>query len=118
MAEQGRRGISGVFGKSYWREPEALAVVDAWERSGKSLSRFAREHGLVPNRISRWASRLKAGSGGGMRFHPVRLVEGHRGGERPDAIEVVLADGQRVRVPAGFAAADLERVLAVLEGRA
>jgi hypothetical protein len=52
-----------------------------------------------------------------VRFHPVRLVGGKEG-EHREAIEVVLVDGRRVRVPAGFAAADLERVLAVLEGRA
>lgn len=45
------------------------------------------------------------------------IVEGQRG-ERPEAIELVLVDGRRVRVPEGFAAEDLERVLAVLEGRA
>jgi hypothetical protein len=33
------------------------------------------------------------------------------------AIEVVLLDGRRVRVAAGFAADDLERVLRVLEDR-
>ena len=51
-----------------------------------------------------------------MRFHPVRLVGGNAG-EGGEAIEVVLVDGRRVRVPAGFVASDLERVLAVLEGR-
>lgn len=116
MAQRRSGAISGVFEKSYWREADGRAVVDAWERSGKSVSSFAREHGVEPHRVSRWASRLKARDGS-VRFHPVRLVEGPRGGERPDAIEVVLVDGRRVRVLDGFAAEDLERVLAVLEGR-
>jgi hypothetical protein len=50
-----------------------------------------------------------------VRFHPVRLVEPRREECGSDAIEVVLLDGRRVRVPAGFAADDFERVLAVLE---
>jgi hypothetical protein len=32
-------------------------------------------------------------------------------------MEVVLVDGLRVRVPEGFAAEELERLLGVLEGR-
>lgn len=115
--EEGRTGgISDVLKKSRWRETDARAVVGAWEGSGKSLSGFAREHGLERNRLSRWTSRLKAGES--VRFHLARLVEGRRGGEGADAIELVLLDGRRVRIPAGFAASDLERVLAVLEDRA
>lgn len=116
MARRRSSGLADVFGQSYWREAEGRAVVGAWERSGKSVSTFAKEHGVEPHRVSRWAYRLRATSGS-VRFHPVRLVAGHRGGERPDAIEVVLVDGRRVRVPEGFAAEDLERVLAVLKGR-
>jgi len=117
MARRRSDGLSGVFEKGYWREVDARAVVDSWKRSGKPVSSFAREHGVEPHRISRWASRIRARDGS-VRFHPVRLLEGQRGGEQPAAIEVVLVDGRRVRVLEGFATEDLERVLAVLEGRA
>jgi len=116
MEERKAGGILDVLKKERWRETEAQAVVDAWERSGKSLSGFAREHGLDRNRLSRWRCRL--GTGGAVRFHPARLVEGRWEGERVDTIEVVLLDGRRVRVGAGFATEDLERVLSVLEDRA
>jgi len=46
-------------------------------------------------------------------FHPVRLATRDDGGGA--AIEVHLVGGHRVRVPPGFPAADLRRVLAVLE---
>jgi hypothetical protein len=49
-----------------------------------------------------------------LRFHPVELV-GSAAALQTTAIEVVLLDGRRVRVAAGFAADDLERVLQVLE---
>lgn len=117
MARRRSSGLGDVFGKGYWREADARVAVDAWERSGQSVSAFARRHGLQRQRLSRWASRLKA-SERPVGFHPVRLVGDEGGGGRPEAIEVVLGDGLRVRVAAGFSAADLERVLAVLEGRA
>lgn len=115
MARSERDGRQAALQKDYWREADARAVVEAWRRSGQPLSRFARGHGLQPQRLSRWAARLD-GNERSVRFHPVRVVRGE-GGDRREAIEVVLVDGLRVRVPAGFAAADLERVLAVLEGR-
>jgi hypothetical protein len=52
-----------------------------------------------------------------MRFHPVRRVEPERLDPQPGTIEVVLLNGRRVRVPPGFVAEDLVRVLEVLEGR-
>jgi hypothetical protein len=116
MAQRRAEGLQGVFQKGYWRETEALAAVDAWQRSGQPISIFARERGVQPRRLFRWASRLQRRKPP-VRFHPVRIVGGNGGGHG-EAIEVVLVDGRRVRVPAGFAAADLERVLAVLEGRA
>jgi hypothetical protein len=116
MAQRKRDRLVEVFRKSYWREADARAVVEAWQRSGEPISSFARRHGLQPHRLCRWGSRLR-GRVRPVRFHPVRIVGGEGGGHR-EAIEVVLVNGRRVRVPAGFAAADLERVLAVLEGRA
>lgn len=115
MAERKTDRLQDIFEKSYWREADARAAVEAWQRSGQPISTFARRHGLQRHRLSRWAARLQR-RGRAVRFHPVRLVGGN-GGEQREAIEVVLVDGRRVRVPAGFAAVDLERVLAVLEGR-
>jgi hypothetical protein len=51
-----------------------------------------------------------------LRFHPVELV-GSATGVQPSLMQVVLLDGRRVRVPAGFASDDLERVLQVLGER-
>lgn len=114
MAQRRKDGVSAVVQKGYWREADARAVHTAWQRSGKSLSSFAREHGVDPKRISRWAAWLGARSSGRVRFHPVRLVTARPAGEGREAIEVVLLDGRRVRAPEGFAAEELERVLAVL----
>jgi hypothetical protein len=116
MAQRQGGGVQEVFQKSYWREADARAAVEAWQRSGQPIARFARRHRLQPRRLTRWASLLQR-KGGPLKFHPVRIVGGS-GADQREPIEVVLVDGRRVRVPAGFAGAELKRVLAVLEGRA
>ena len=117
MAERRKDGMAGVIGKPRWRESDARVVIEALERSGQDLSRFAVMHGLVPQRVRRWAEKLGPRLGAAVSFHPVRMIGA--GGRGPiEAIEIVLVDGRRVRVPEGFASRELERVLGVLEGRA
>ena len=118
MAWRWKKEITDIIWKRRWSEAEARLVVSASQASGKSVLSFAREYGLQHSRIWRWSARLPGELKGGMRFHPVRLVEGERLDARHRTIEVVLLNGRRVRVPQGFVAEDLERVLEVLKGRA
>ncbi|KKN06832.1 hypothetical protein LCGC14_1073220 [marine sediment metagenome] len=117
MAHEKDEAVLRIAERQRWREDDARVVVEAWRRSGESLSHFAGRHRLRRERIGRWASRIeKPDTGGnGMRFHRVRLVEAqdrwHQGGEK---IEVVLPDGRLVRVPHGFAPEELQQVLRVL----
>ena len=128
-ADVSAKAVAASAGKSYWREADARHVVEAWRRSGQPLSRFAAAQGVKAARLARWASRLEKrgvgtrgrGSAAGparlkLHFHPVELV-GNATALQGGAIEVVLLDGRRVRVAAGFADDDLERVLRVLEER-
>jgi hypothetical protein len=127
-AAQKAKDLAAAAGKGYWREGDARQVVRAWERSGQTLSRFAAARGLKAARLARWANRLRkqadrrGGRGGAgtaplkLRFHPVELV-GPANSHEASVIEVVLLDGRRVRVPAGFAGEDLERVLRILDER-
>jgi len=34
--------------RTYWREEDPVAVLDAWHASGLRLSEFARDQGLSP----------------------------------------------------------------------
>jgi hypothetical protein len=116
----GKPEIRRVAGQRYWREAEARVVIDAWQRSGESLSDFSHRHGILRQRLERWARRLGV-SEGRVRFHRVRLVERRRSAEAVEAsgapIEIEWGPGRRVRVLPGFAAEDLGRVLEILEGR-
>ncbi len=127
-ADVSAKAVAAVAGKSYWREADARPVAQAWKSSGQTLSHFATAQGLNVARLARWASRLgrrgvgrrgRGISGAAplkLRFHPVELV-GRATPLETSAIEVVLLDGRRVRVPAGFGSGELERVLRVLEER-
>lgn len=43
---------------SYWREPEARRVIDAWRQSGESVAAFGRRHGINVKRLRWWSKRL------------------------------------------------------------
>ncbi len=45
-----------------WSREEAQEAINAWERSGESLTAFARRHGVVPQRLSWWRKRMAIGS--------------------------------------------------------
>ena len=112
-----RKGVTqGRGAGGYWREAEARVVVAAWRRSGETLAAFARQRGVHPRRLARWARRLEGGKrGAAVHFHRVRPVAP---AAREARIEIVLGGGVEVRVPPGFAMEDLRRVLAVVgEGR-
>ena len=117
MAGGAGAGISRTAKRQYWREADGQAMVDAWRRSGKRLSEFARERGVQARRLRRWVARLEpAERHGGVSFHPVRLTDASgASARRDDVLEVVLGDGRAVRVPYGFAPDHLRRVLHVLE---
>jgi len=106
--------VQQVAERRYWREGEARVVVEAWRSSGEKLAEFARRHGVEPRRLARWVRRLEGAGGGGLRFHPVRVVERAPENGSGAPIEIHLTGGHRVRVPHAFQAEDLRRVLAVL----
>jgi hypothetical protein len=75
-------------------------------------TRFCRSEGIAPITLIRWRREFgdEVGNGdAGERF--VRIDLGRGAGEK---LEVELAGGIRVRVPAGFDGGDLERLLGIL----
>ena len=101
-----------------WSEVEARGVLDAWKRSGLPLETFAKQRGLVAQRLRWW--RLKFDKTGGERalvtppLLPVRLAaEPSRRGE---PVTVLLRTGHMLKVSHGFDEAAFARVVALLEG--
>jgi hypothetical protein len=116
MASRKDADVVRVAARRYWRSADAQVVVDGWKRSGEGLGVFAERYGIQPRRLSRWASEFEEAAEP-VRFHPVRVVHTSDTGRRDVALEIVLGEGCRVRLPPGFAAEDLERVLEVLGRR-
>lgn len=117
MAKQQDTQLSHASRRRYWREADARLVVEAWRQSGLSMAEFAKLHGVQAKRLGRWAQRLQT-SAPPVTFHPVQLLRKQTVNEAADArIEVVLANGRVIRIPAAFDAGDLRQVLDVLEGR-
>ena len=93
------------------RAGEWRRLVGEWVASGASATEFAAEHGLHPTTLTwwRWRFRRDADAHRALSFVEVVL-------DPPAATEFVveLGDAVRVRVPAGFDAAELRRLVAVL----
>jgi len=116
MAGNGKiEAVAQVAEQRYWRAAEARVVVEAWRASGEGLGAFAARYAIHPRRVGRWAGQLGREDEEAVAFHPVRLVRATPTPGPGAPIEIVLGEGVRVRVPGGFAAEDLERVLRVLE---
>jgi len=103
--------IRGLRGET--RLDAIKEVVARWRASGKSRTAFCREVGIATVTLARWIRRLDA-SQAEAPSGPVLVeidVQKHHG---RDPFEVVLSNGTRVRVPAGFVEEELARLLGVL----
>jgi hypothetical protein len=106
------------FERLRWTEKDARVVLAAQQQSGKSVSVFAEEHGLDPQRLNLWRRRLAAVAGGDittfkeLTVRPSSLRSGL--GSDTIALEIVLGSGVVIRVPPSFDAAALVRLFEVL----
>jgi hypothetical protein len=96
-----------------WKREEARAVVAAYEASGLSLEKFASSEGFKPERVERWARKLKAGKPP----KAPRFVEFRPTGVRPRGapIEIVLRSGHVLFVAESVDPTALRRVMDLLE---
>lgn len=98
------------------RESKAIWLerVERWHRSGLPPAVFAAQEGVNANTLKHWAWMLRKKVGAAERF--VEVSAGDVEASAADAFELELP-GYRVKVPAAFEAANLERLLSVLESR-
>jgi transposase-like protein len=136
----GAAGLAASAKQQRWSREQAAALLAAWQKSGLTLARFAKERGLVPERLRWWRDKLMpaeaatpaAPAGSAVRFVPVRVARKgdtrsapslpqprsappERAIDNQAALEVMLANGRRVRVAPDFDAASLTRLIATLE---
>jgi len=98
------------FARPRWNANEARDVLAALARSGKSVSAFAAEHGLDPQRLYLWRRRLGKAEPTTFQEVIVHRAEARHMPGPAGAFEVVLASGDVVRIPSSFDAAALARL--------
>lgn len=101
------------------RRTAMLDLARRWRESGVKARVFAQEHGITAWTLYYWRKRLARQGRPARRrrrvrrvtLAPVHVVAGH---ERTGDLEVLLAGGDRVWVPADVSAETLRRVIAIL----
>ena len=102
-----------------WSEHEARSALSAWRKSGLSVEDFAKEQGLVPQRIYWWRKRLEktaavaAAAPAQVKLLPVNVTAPRSRGE---PVAVFLRTGHVVKVGRDFDEEAFSRVVALLEG--
>lgn len=101
--------------RTTWSEVEARGALSAWRKSGLSVEAFARERGLVPQRLYWWRKKLEPPKAETkvLAMLPVRMTGETRRGE---PVTVLLRTGHMLKVGRGFDEEAFARAVAVLEG--
>lgn len=125
--------ITGVARRRRWSSDEKRRTVAESLVPGVSVSAVAQRHGLRPNQLFRWRKLAREGAfglaGDGMpAFAPVRLVsqaaerwpvaaspETAAAGVSGTPVEIILANGCRLRVAADIEASVLHRLVVTLK---
>jgi len=100
--------------KSKWTTADAREVFAAQAGSGLSVAAFTRRLGIGGARLGWWRTRVKLEppAPAMLRVHVREEVAAVNGGT---VVEVVVGGGRIVRVPRGFDAGELSRIVAALE---
>lgn len=94
----------------HWRQH-----IRDWQDSGLSVSAFCARRGLSQQSFYAWRRELQRRDSEKALFVPIRLRNDDPAAATGERLEVLLAGGRRIRVAAGFDAATLRQLLAVLE---
>lgn len=105
-----------------FNEASILPVLSDLEASGLTLRDFAAQRGLSAATLYRWRARMRVSrrekrrSRDTPRFLEVSVPPGASPAQDPGFYELVLQDplSCRLRIPCGFEAQDLERLLSVV----
>lgn len=109
-----------------WTEEEARGFIAAWRKSGLSIEKFAKQCGVVPQRVRWWKKKFEGAPSeasakpGALAFLPVRVgsssTPAPAAPKRGEPVSVYLRGGQVLRVGRGFDEEAFARVVAILEG--
>ncbi len=107
--------------RAQWSEHEARAVIGAWRRSGLSVERFAKDRGIVPQRICWWRKKLE-GPKALVKAEPLALLPvqvakpAAPARTRGEPVMVMLRSGHVIKIGRGFDEEAFSCALVILEG--
>jgi len=105
-----------------WSREEKLAIVEEASGPCVNISAVARRHGIKPALLYRWRREFGAEAPASISLVPV--VVGPSGDDKTahaqvtgphQTIEITLANGRRLKVPADLDAATLKRLLSAID---
>jgi hypothetical protein len=119
------RELQRIVKLRYWKRREAEVVVSEWRQSGKTVGGFCRHWKIDDNRLARWIHLLEhpacESETTSMTFHRVQLSESAPvadNSQEPAVDSPWVAELRHsswaVRVPYGFKAPELKRLLGVI----
>ena len=98
-------------GRDGTNEDQWRARLEAWKTSGLSVRAFCERESISLNTFRYWKDKIESRrKGAAVVKGPVRLAH------LLPTIEIVISERFTVRVPAGFRADELVRLIEVLEG--
>lgn len=105
-----------------WSRDEKLAIVKEASGACVNVSAVARRHGIKPALLYRWRKELGESSSASTSLVPV-VLDAPTSAKEPEpvstaisgVIEITLANGRTVKVPAGLDAATLKRLLSSID---
>lgn len=105
-----------------WSRDEKLRIVKEASGTCVNVSAVARRHGIKPALLYRWRKEFGGSGEPSVSLVPVVLEEpppAQKSGpvttSASGSIEITLANGRSVKVPAGFDAATLKRLLSTID---
>jgi transposase-like protein len=102
--------------EQHWRQ-----LIDQWQRSGLSVRAFCRRQHLAAPSFYAWRRTLRQRDGRArpatapVTFLPVHVRADDTDRDGPPPLELVLANGRRLRIPPGYDDAHLRQLLRALE---
>lgn len=105
-----------------WSHEEKLAILKEAAGACVNVSAVARRHGIKPALLYRWRKEFNAETSSTMSLMPVVIDE--RADDKPPppvlsgtghTIEIALANGRTIKVPAALDAATLKRVISTID---
>ncbi len=93
----------------YWSK-----LIAEQEAGAQKVGQFCRERGIGEASFYYWRKRLR--NSGAVRFALLEPKPAHRGGSTDSGLELVLRNGERLRIGNQVEAAALRMVLGVLRG--